>query len=760
MGLDDIVESVDEYRQQRRQLRFEAGSAASGPGAASESSSFRLHERIGRGGQGEVWRGLLLRHRHTDPSAGGADAAEGEVVVLKRMLPRVRSALWSWRREVHYGRRDFLEALGAEGSGDGCTTRLIDFFERAAAGGGRAAGEHWLVFRDDGVSLQHLFFVTGAADARGAGVLQPSPYWVRLYTPVSARPIGAAAEASAGGSAAAEGASPLRYGHTVLRSILRQTASALALLHAHNVTHRDVKLGNILAKSAAHSVGAGAGSGAGAGATRIKIRLADFGSAVDPVSEAFLYPPGQGATVAEATLDYAPPEVRAATLPAAAAARCGRVPVSAFAPFFRPRPHVYDSFSLGVVWLEMLTGQPASVLFQPPARAESILRRRLGEEADSSATGASGESDDPACDGEPGGGGEAPETVDVRDARLQAALAATGFARFCIVPGMEGYPLPAAAAAAAAAAAEAEAETEAAESSGRGSSGRRGHGGGFAGDECFPNPRLGFRRRLVRELRGAARRARSQRRRLVQLQRTRDAAQGRATGAADNAGAAAMPMAWDGATASARSAQKALAPFTAQALSRADLTPLAGVEYAALVAAPRRLWDMDSTSACSVIDRALTRALPRDSAEGRVSLDFAATVAQSGARHTETVSSAFTRGESTIDGALIRADLDIPADHQWMTQMTQYTNSPSDDGHEEAPVYSAMDSDLLEELEDDEVNEVGNDDSNNDDDVDLEFGPDSLLTEHGFDLLFRLLQFDPRARISAAAALRHPFFQE
>lgn len=121
-----------------------------------------------------------------------------------------------------------------------------------------------------------------------------------------------------------------------------QVLLALTAVHGHNVTHRDVKPENLLVGPAG------------------RVRLIDFGSAVDAYSTLNLYGKA-GPSELEQTVEYAPPE-------------------TVFGRFWGGKPVVrrtwpYDMWSLGVVWLELLLGTPH--VFQISARTRALLDARL-----------------------------------------------------------------------------------------------------------------------------------------------------------------------------------------------------------------------------------------------------------------------------------------------------------------------------------------------------------------------------------------------
>lgn len=236
--------------------------------------------------------------------------------------------------------------------------------------------ELWIVFRDEGLSLQRLLYeASPSSSAPGTGTgggaaTAPGPFWLRLQS------------------------MPPGVGAQVVQQLTGQMLQGLVQLHDHArlLAHRDIKPGNILLGMAAGANAQGSSSQHSAfstGASHLDVRYADFGSAVDEDSVIALYPSyedeggqderedgakaeasGQGASqegletdpaggsspgpraqpgpsIREATLAYAPPEV--------IFSRDG----SPYAPHV---PASYDSWSLGLTILETVAGMPPTQL--------------------------------------------------------------------------------------------------------------------------------------------------------------------------------------------------------------------------------------------------------------------------------------------------------------------------------------------------------------------------------------------------------------
>ena len=98
--------------------------------------------------------------------------------------------------------------------------------------------DYWLVFRDEGVSLQQMLY--SIRYTTNSAVLEPSPVWYRLRAQ--------------------------RTGTKLLKGLMHEIIAGVATLHDKEILHRDIKPANILLKSES-------------GQTRILI--ADFSSAVD-----------------------------------------------------------------------------------------------------------------------------------------------------------------------------------------------------------------------------------------------------------------------------------------------------------------------------------------------------------------------------------------------------------------------------------------------------------------------------------------------
>lgn len=335
--------------------------AAAGPllqGAATQQHfsvasghEYYLERLLSTGANGQVFRAVRVDAEVMGAGWLGAmrASADSRAFVIKRMYSTRPSAQQSGLREAYFG-----EMLSRVSRGELFARFVEHWFISDAA---RQTSDLWLAFRDEGVSLHQLLYdappslaadVEGDAKQRGsssagapsgsAGIrlLQGSTFFQRLHQQPEA-------------------------GSRVIRRLLRQLLQALHRLHAMRVLHRDVKPGNLII-----SVDASEG---------LKLRLADFGSAVDfgaePPQQGALYP-GAGPSQAEETAAYAPPEVRLSA----------GLGAPAEIPFDPQQPSSYDVFSAGVVALETLLGEPAGTLFTVPSRAQAVIAARHGGSLD------------------------------------------------------------------------------------------------------------------------------------------------------------------------------------------------------------------------------------------------------------------------------------------------------------------------------------------------------------------------------------------
>lgn len=260
------------------------------------NGSFYLNLNIFNGGHGEIWRankiskeGLLDRNIS---------------FVLKRMhikgKPQIlRCAL----REIYYGEMF---------RGYPRIARYVTYFTTEE--------DYWLVFRDEGLSLQQLLYVM---TYHGSIVLlEPSIFWRKLRT--------------------------TNTGTDGLRSILHQLITGVRDVHKMNILHRDIKPSNILINTEGDP----------------KLLVADFSSAVRVNDEKFgddedLYG-ADGPSINEESPLYMPPEVLFSD---------GDVPYEA------SLPASYDSWSVGVVFLEMLLG--TADVFSVDQRTSALIAHRL-----------------------------------------------------------------------------------------------------------------------------------------------------------------------------------------------------------------------------------------------------------------------------------------------------------------------------------------------------------------------------------------------
>eukprot|EP01137_Pigoraptor_chileana_P018793 Opistho-2@78874 len=227
---------------------------------------------------------------------------DGAHYILKRMfVEKGDDVRLSGLREIHYGRK--LRSLGH-------IARFVEYFE---GGGSDAGSELWLVFHDEGIAL-HEFLYSRIDDGAFAR-MERSLFWRRLKTDPNGAPV--------------------------MKAIMKQLLTGIAICHEHNVTHRDIKPENLILSYINE---------------RPELMLADFGSAVERDFPDHLYPP-EGPSKDEATLDYAPPEVTFSML-----------------PFDSGRPESYDIWSAGIVFMEMILGTPKVFTIDDRARARIDLQ--------------------------------------------------------------------------------------------------------------------------------------------------------------------------------------------------------------------------------------------------------------------------------------------------------------------------------------------------------------------------------------------------
>jgi serine/threonine protein kinase len=168
------------------------------------------------------------------------------------------------------------------------------------------------------VSLQKLLYSITMSPV--SAVIEPSLLWKKLRTP---------------------------KGASSLRGIMQQVVASVAVLHHQGVTHRDVKPSNILLNTEAEA----------------RILMADLSSAVSEEAINAGFYGSLGPSTAEETLQYAPPEVLLSL------ASDNEISYSA------NHPHSYDSWSVGVVFLEMILG--TSDVFTVDQRTAAMISHRM-----------------------------------------------------------------------------------------------------------------------------------------------------------------------------------------------------------------------------------------------------------------------------------------------------------------------------------------------------------------------------------------------
>ena len=295
-----------------------------------------------RGHFGEVWRARAVGTR---VGRDGKLIVDKNKFVLKRVLvERSEEIRNAGRREAYFGQRV---------SGGAHVARYESAFELITGDDNKHGGETelWMVFRDEGESLASLMYTDGeeVGDLKkekegmetkpgGLRLVRPSKWWLNARASTDRQ--------------------------NMLREMLRQTLEGIAFTHDAGVGHRDVKPGNLLVAF---------GDDDSSGSKKFRLRLADFGSAVDEHSLTSLYGP-EGPSAAQQTPEYAPPEC---------------IGMDTFFPKktehdaplknknAMERYAAYDVWSVGVLALEVLCLGTPKVFASVDGRTRAAVARRL-----------------------------------------------------------------------------------------------------------------------------------------------------------------------------------------------------------------------------------------------------------------------------------------------------------------------------------------------------------------------------------------------
>ncbi|KAL0925846.1 hypothetical protein M5K25_004217 [Dendrobium thyrsiflorum] len=215
--------------------------------------------------------------------------------------------------------------------------RFVESFESES-------NEIWLVFHTEGLSLSKLIYTAEEmnsvnTDETGENVkriqmVHPSKWWHWLRT--------------------------TEAGKKEMQGLVLQLLMAIKSCHDRNITHRDIKPENMIICFEEVNKGNCLREVPPIGSTQyhLKLRIIDFGSAMDDFTLKHLY--GSGPTRSEQTFEYTPPE---ALLNAS---------------WFQGPSSVrlkYDMWSVGVIMLELILGSPH--VFQISDRTRALLDQHL-----------------------------------------------------------------------------------------------------------------------------------------------------------------------------------------------------------------------------------------------------------------------------------------------------------------------------------------------------------------------------------------------
>ena len=336
------------------------------------------------GSHGEVWHA-----RRRCPNQGRSRRSNGlrpcngqRKLIMKRLkVEHGYDLLEAGLREIYFG-----ELLSQANGSEGMFTLYVDHFFREVPASLRGSSrkrhvELWIVFEDAGPSLRSYIYSPIQSTGGDFIVYQHSSFWRRLRKGVVASREGHGGTSSALSiitesewklHPSASKKHPRRTfvgengrnatlvveGRALIQDVLKQILTSAAFLHDHNIVHRDIKPSNIMC-TVERDTTFDRLDPFDREVKSVDCRMGDFSSAVDDFTSSNMYTSTKGPSAAEQTNEYAPPE-----------ALFG--PSSSFDPI---RPQSYDSWSIGVVALELLLGTPN--VFSVDQRTKAVLTNKM-----------------------------------------------------------------------------------------------------------------------------------------------------------------------------------------------------------------------------------------------------------------------------------------------------------------------------------------------------------------------------------------------
>jgi serine/threonine protein phosphatase PrpC len=326
------------------------------------------------GSHGEVWRGRRTCLDNSDTSEH--DCNNEKPLILKRLkVERGYRLLEAGLREVYFG--NWIRQQQEDGQA--LYTTYVDHFFRDIP---RAFGRYhqkdmelWIVFEDAGPSIRNYLYAP-VSTSGGFIMYQHSPLWTQLRTEsrddIHRDEEDTSIEVSTygdDGDPPSEDSNENKQKHTkhgipnlgreIMRSVLHQILSAAALLHEHGIVHRDIKPSNVMCTSDIELDDMYTTTLEKL--PNIHCRLGDFSSGWDQYTSENLYT--KGPSPAEQTDEYAPPESYIGPN---------------WVPFHEHKPQSYDSWSIGVLALELLLGTPN--VFSVDQRTTVLLTNKMKKE--------------------------------------------------------------------------------------------------------------------------------------------------------------------------------------------------------------------------------------------------------------------------------------------------------------------------------------------------------------------------------------------